>query len=160
MALAISVIFTAAMPGARAQSEEALGLTLVKTSMRTQNDSVTLNPIVFQQAFQPTTGACPASATHGCTLRIEVSCIFENTDFSGSETINVTVSSKANLPAIDPAASVPVDGVAASSPNWDAHTFHWMQRNIPAGASLSVAVGVEGNGTALYRTETIELFTN
>jgi len=148
-----------ASPSASAQSEQALSLTLLKTSIRTQNDTLTLITNEFQQAFLATKATCPSTATKGCTLRIEVSCVFEDTWYSGSETIQITISG-ASLPPIDPAAAVPFDGVAPQNPNWDAHTFHWMQRGVPIGAAVTVTVGVEGSGAANDRTETIELFKN
>jgi hypothetical protein len=155
--ITISLLLTASLAGA--QSEEALGLTLLKTSMRTQNDSVTLITQIFQDVFQPSSGTCPASAVKGCTLKIDVSCIFQDNYFGNSETIQVSVSGP-SLPTVDPAQAVPVDGVAASSPNWDARHFTWMQRNIPAGATVTVNIGVAGSGSVLYRTETLTLFQN
>ncbi|MFZ0824022.1 MAG: hypothetical protein WAM87_10225 [Terriglobales bacterium] len=112
---------------------------------------------VFTQAFLPATENCPTTAKNGCTLRIEVSCVFEDTWGNGSQTVNVTVTG-ASLPPVDPAPAVPVDGAAVT--NDDAHTFHWMQRSVPAGAKLTVTVGIEGEIAAIYRTETIELFKN
>jgi len=85
--------------------------------------------------------------------------VFEDNWNSGSETINVTVTG-ASLPPVDPAAAVPIDGVVPQNPNWDARTFHWMQRSVPAGAKVTVNIGVEGSIAAYYRTETIELFKN
>ena len=74
-----------------------------------------------------------------------MSCVFEDTWGNGSETINVTVTG-AGLPPVDPAAAVPVDGAAVT--NLDAHTFHWMQRSVPAGAEVTVNIGVEGTTAA------------
>lgn len=124
---------------ANAQSQQALSLTLLKTSIQTQDDTLSLISNEFQQAFLPAAATCPniTFAKNGCTLRIEVSCVFEDTWFSGSETINVTVMG-ASLPPVDPAAAIPMDGVAPNNPNLDAHTFHWMQRSIPAGATVTV----------------------
>ena len=155
-AAVLSVVFMASQGGS-AQSQQALSLTLLKTSIQTQDDTLILTTDVFEQAFLPATETCPTTAKHGCTLRIEVSCVFEDTWGNGSETIIVTVTG-VSLPPVDPAAAVPVDGVAVT--NLDAHTFHWMQRSVPAGAKVTVNIGVEGTTAALYRSETIELFKN
>jgi hypothetical protein len=146
-------------PLASAQSESALNLTPLKTSMRTQSDSLALVQNVFLEAFPTTNGSCPASASNGCTLRIDVSCLFQDTLFGESESINIDITGK-NLPAIDPLATVPIDGVAATNPNWDSRQFTWMQRQIPAGSSFSVTIGIAGSGTAYLRTATLELFKN
>ena len=125
-ATVLSVVFMASQC-ATAQSEQALNLTLLKTSIQTQADTLILTTNVFTQAFLPATENCPTTAKNGCTLRIEVSCVFEDTWGNGSQTVNVTVTG-ASLPPVDPAPAVPVDGAAVT--NDDAHTFHWMQRSV------------------------------
>lgn len=155
---AVAVAFVALTPCANAQ-EQALGLTLLKTSIRTEVDTIDLITNEFQPAFPPTKETCPTTATKGCTLRIEVSCIFVDTWASGSETINVTVTG-AGLPSVDPAAAIPIDGAVTQNDQWDAHTFHWMQRSVPAGATVTVNIGVEGAGSAGDRAETVELLKN
>jgi hypothetical protein len=166
VAVAICVVFMlsvrnasveAANDSVAAQSQQAVGLKLFQTSINTQNDLLPLISNVFEQAFLPTAVHCPMIATNGCTLRIDVSCVFEDTGYPPSETINVSVTG-ASLPPVDPDASVSVDGVPQI--NFDARSFQWVQRSVPAGATATVSVQVEGNGSAFDRTETIDVFRN
>jgi hypothetical protein len=139
--------------------EHALSLTLLKTSIRTQNDVLNLQQ-TGMQAFLPTVMICPATAKKGCTLEIEVSSTFLSTNDAG---ILVTVAvTGAGLPGIDPDATLNVCDECSE----DTRTFQWMQRSIPTGtkATVTVEFAVPSAGSpeaqATDRTETVQLFKN
>jgi hypothetical protein len=164
-AAVLFVVLMASLECANAQSEQALGLKLLQTSIQTQLDVLSLTDAGFSPAFLPATETCPINAKNGCTLRIDVSCELETADTLNVEIFNVTVTG-ASLPPVDPAAEVQVT-VAAGNPFWDTRSFHWMQRSVPAGATVTVGIGVAAEsiggvygGAVSYRTETIELFKN
>jgi hypothetical protein len=103
--------------------EQALNLTLLKTFIRTQNDSFNLMAD-GTEAFLPTKVRCPASANKGCTLKIEISGTFTGiSGYSNNAMITVMVSDGSGLPGIDPAPSI------TTCPNCgvdDTRTFQWM----------------------------------
>jgi hypothetical protein len=155
-AMSVASIFSA--PSASAQ-QQALGLTLLRTFIRTQNNQFLLQPSSFTQAFLPTTATCPTTATRGCTLRIEVSGTFDATVYPGSVTAEVTITGGSGLPGVDPDGQVEVMGTPSNG--YEARSFQWMQRSIPAGIRVTVSVLFEGGGVyALDRTETIQLLRN
>jgi hypothetical protein len=143
----------AARAGTKAQ---ALNLTLLKTFIRTQNDTLQLGS-GGQQGFLPTVVDCPTTAKKGCSLEIQVSGQFAGNNIE----ITVAVSDGAGLPAINPAASIYVCGAGCDA---DTEPFQWMQRGIPTGTKATVTVEFEDNynssSQALDRTETIQLFKN
>ncbi len=152
----LCVLFATGAVRAGAQ-QRALGLTLLKTFMRTQNNSFPLQSS-GTQAFLPTVVACPTTALNGCTLRIEVSGTFENVTFN--EPVYIIVSDGPGLPGLDPDASI---STCFSCGGMDSRTFQWMQRSVPAGTKATVTVQFaqpESTGEALDRIETIELFKN
>jgi hypothetical protein len=157
-AVAMAVVFFATL-NANAQSQQAHGITLLGSSIETQSDSLTLISEVFLEAFPSFDVPCPKTATKGCTLRIDVSAVFQDTLASGAENVMVTVTG-ANLPPVDPSPVIPIDGVAPESQSFDARSFRWMQRSVPAGATVTVTVGAEGGGSLYYRTATVDLFKN
>jgi hypothetical protein len=65
-AIVLCVVFIASQC-ASAQEEQALNLTLLKTSIQTQSDDLTINNNGVQ-AFPNITLTCPKTATKGCTL--------------------------------------------------------------------------------------------
>jgi len=95
-AVAMAVVFFATL-NANAQSQQAHGITLLGSSIETQSDSLTLISEVFLEAFPSFDVPCPKTATKGCTLRIDVSAVFQDTLASGAENVMVTVTG-ANLP--------------------------------------------------------------
>jgi hypothetical protein len=139
--------------------EQALSLTLLKTSIRTQNDILNLSQN-GTQAFLPTVVGCPATAKKGCTLEIDISSQFLSTNDAGV-LITVTVSGS-GLPGIDPDATITVCGECGDSTS----PFQWMQRSVPAGTKATVTVEFRmpsaGSTTAQAadRIETIKLFRN
>jgi hypothetical protein len=157
-AVAMAVVFFATL-NANAQSQQALGISLLGSSIETQSDSLTLISEVFLEAFPSFVVPCPKTATKGCTLRIDVSAVYQDSLASGAENIMVTVSG-ANLPPVDPSPTIPIDGIASESQSFDARSFRWMQRNVSAGATVTVTIGAEGGGSLSYRTATVDLFKN
>jgi hypothetical protein len=161
-AAAVSLM-SAFAPSASAQQEQALNLTLLKTSIRTQSDDLTItnNPV---QAFPNTTVTCPKTATKGCTLAIEVASMLYWDSSANEDTATLTVTG-ASLPRVDPAASIAMDGIYYGNYQWAAFDFRWMQRAVPAGAQVTVNIqfvsgGTADSGEASSRTETVELFKN
>ncbi len=137
--------------------EQAFNLTLLKTFVRTENNTLNLSQS-GTQAFLPTTVNCPTTAKKGCVLKIEVSSEFSNMNQNGAS-ITVTVSDGSGLPGIDPNASIP----SCNECGADNRTFQWMQRSLPARTKATVKVEfsqIDNQGQASNRTETIELFKN
>jgi hypothetical protein len=158
VALSIAALYVLLVAAAHTQ-EQALSLTLLKTSLRTQNNPVTLSTTA-QQVFLPTVVTCPVIPKNACTLKIEVSGAFVGVQTDETLYLTVTVIGT-NLPAINPDATIPT--CPTCNPN-DTRTFQWMQRNVPAGtkATVTIQFSTSANyGTAvLDRTESIELFKN
>jgi hypothetical protein len=145
--------------------EQALNLTLLKTFIRTRNDSFNLSNS-GTQAFLPTAVYCPTTAPKGCTLKIEVSGTFE--EIVGGDQVSITVTvSGSGLPGVDPDATIETcpDSIADTQDTGcaatDTRTFQWMQRSVPAGTKAIVKVQFAASGgVALDRSETTELFKN
>jgi hypothetical protein len=161
-AVAVSVMFALSL-SATAQQEQALNLTLLKTSIRTQSDDLTItnNPV---QAFPNTTVTCPKTATKGCTLAIDVASMLYCDSLANADNATVTVTG-ASLPPVDPGASISMDGIYYGNYQWAVFDFRWMQRAVPAGAQVKVNIqfvsgGTADSGEAGSRTETVELFKN
>jgi hypothetical protein len=152
----IFLVVTLAFMGVAGAQKQASNLKLLRTIIRTQNDGFFLTS-AGTQAFLPTTGTCPPSATDGCTLRIEVSAEFEQMGQEGA-LVTVTVSGS-HLPPLDPDPSV----LFCSQCSQDSRTFQWMQRKVPAGTQATVSVEFsqgQNQGAASDRTEVIDLFEN
>jgi len=136
--------------------EQALNLTLLKTFIRTQNNTLSLTQNEMP-AFLPTAVDCPTTAKRGCTLEIEIAGQFAGNLIQ----ITVAVSDGLSLPGIDPAAIIVVCGAGCNS---DTEPFQWMQRGIPAGTKTTVTVDLADNynssSLVSNRTETIQLFKN
>lgn len=136
--------------------EQALNLTLLKTFIRRQNNTLSLTQNEMP-AFLPTAVDCPTTAKRGCTLEIQIAGQF------GGNLIQITVAVNGGLgmPGIDPSASIIVCGFGC---NPDTEPFQWMQRGIPAGTKATVTVEFEDNynssSQAYNRTETIQFFKN
>jgi hypothetical protein len=140
-------------PGTQAQSEQSLNLTPLKTSIRTRSDDVhlTTTPV---QIFADTEVTCPKTSTKGCTLEIEVAGQFAI--YGDSSAAQITVKVSPNLPSADPEATVNGGGGMV--------TFDWMQREVSAGATVTVNIQANVNGSdggdVYSRTETVTLFKN
>jgi hypothetical protein len=144
--------------GATAQRQQSLNLTLLTTSIQTQHDVLTLQkqPV---QVFPVLPVTCPATATNGCTLLIGISISASYTAQSGgfSQMLGASVTG-AVLPPIDPAQLVNLDSIPIEKYR-SAWGFEWMQRDVPAGASVAVRVQAGGaSGTAGNRTETVQVY--
>lgn len=140
-------------------SEDALNLTLLRTYIRTQNDTLSINnnPV---QAFLPTVVTCPTTVPNGCTLRIEVSSVFQNVSSINTGVSVELIVTGSNLPGVDPDATLQ----ACPDCGDDMRTFQWMQRDVPSGTQVTVNVEfylpLNIGGQAVDRTETVELFRN
>jgi hypothetical protein len=157
VAVAVSIF---ALPCAYAQQEQALNLTLLKTSIQTQNDDLTLTNDGIQ-AFPNLTVNCPAAVKKGCTLTIDIaSQVYYDGTGANLDTATVNVTG-AKLPPVDPSASVDMDAIyyGGGEPTV-AFGSRWMQRGVRPGHSVTVNIQMFGTGGATARTETVSVFEN
>ena len=151
-----ATLFVAA--NASTQEVALPGRALQKTSMKTQNTFLALDP-TFKDAFTPTTVSCPSTGT--CTLHIEVSTQFFGLSSSEALTINVKVDGGATLPA----QSITVAGVANSTPGYglESRTFQWIKNEVEAGShtvdvEMRVTGGASPVATAVLRVLKINIY--
>jgi hypothetical protein len=157
VAVAVSIF---ALPIAHAQQEQALNLTLLKTSIQTQNDDLTLTNNGVQ-AFPNLTVSCPAALKKGCTLAIDIaSQVYYEGTGQNLDSATVTITG-AKLPPVDPSASVDMDTIyyGGGEPTV-AFSSRWMQRGVRSGHSVTVNIQMFGTGGATSRTETVSVFEN
>jgi len=157
---AVAIAIFAATPIACAQQEQALNLTLLKTSIRTQNDGITLtnNPV---QVLPNTTVACPTTAKKGCTLTIDIGSQASYIGTGGNPDTAIVTVSGAKLPPVDPYSTVTMDMIdyGGGEPTVP-FSARWMQRGVRAGAHVTVNVQMSGNGVASSLIETVSVFEN
>jgi hypothetical protein len=143
---------------ATAGQQVASNLTLVKTTVITENQTLTFTFNVVP-GFAPTTLVCPSAHKAGCTIKVEVSAQIFGVSLDNFADIDVDVTGPGK--AVEPHTFV---SVYNGSPT-NANTFQWMKTGIPAGSTQTVKIFFatdlpRGSASTGFRTATIQLYLN
>jgi len=140
---------------ASTHADEAGNLILRKTYLKTQNGTSTVLG-VFADAFTPTTVSCPDDIGD-CTIRVEVSSLFEQLEPGSVAVMRVRVGGIGAAPT----STVEVDSMSSGTLG-NVRTFTWIRTGVAPGSHIvDVDFAMSGYGAPAIagpRTLTIEVY--